>query len=147
MKTLSKIIFLIMVLVILIKANAYPQEALWNELNARVEKLYQQGQYAEALKDAEGAVKVAETTFGPDHPNLATSLNNLAELYRTQGKHAEAEPLHKRALSIREKALGKDHPDVAQSLNNLAELYKKMGNEDEAKRLEERAKKIRSIYQ
>ena len=51
--------------------------------------------------------------LGPDHPNVATSLNNLAELYRNQGKYAEAEPLYKRSLAIREKALGPDHPDVA----------------------------------
>ncbi len=38
--------------------------------------------------------------MGPEHPNVATSLNNLAEFYRAQGRYADAEPLHKRALSI-----------------------------------------------
>ena len=31
--------------------------------------------------------------LGPEHPNVATSLNNLAELYRAQGRYADAEPL------------------------------------------------------
>jgi len=61
------------------------------------------------------------------HPDLATSLNNLAKLYYLQGAYAKAEPLHIRVLSIREKTLGAMHPDVAQSLNNLALLYQAQG--------------------
>jgi len=49
--------------------------------------------------------QVAEATFEPEHPNVATSLDNLAELYRAQSKYTEAEPLYQRALAIREKAL------------------------------------------
>ena len=33
-------------------------------------------------------------------PDVAISLNNLAELYRTQGRYAEAEPLYQRSLAI-----------------------------------------------
>src|SRR4051812_42749467 len=54
----------------------------------------------------------AEREHGPDHPDVATSLSNLAILYRHQGRYAEAEPLHGRALAIREEALGPDRPDV-----------------------------------
>jgi len=120
----------------------YAQESLWNELNAKVITLYQKGQYSEAAKVAEEALKVAQKTFGPNHPNVATSLNSLALLYKTQGKYAEAEPLYKLALTIREKALGPNHPNVATVLENLSELYKKIGKKDESKKLEERAKKF-----
>jgi len=75
--------------------------------------------------------------LGPDHPDVATSLNNLAELYGTQGKYAEAEPLYNRALEIDEKFLGSDHPTTTTIRNNLAEIYKKMGEDEEAKKLEE----------
>jgi tetratricopeptide (TPR) repeat protein len=51
--------------------------------------------------------------LGPEHPDVATSLNNLAALYRDQGEYAAAEPLYKRALAIRDKALGPEHPLVA----------------------------------
>src|SRR3989338_4939373 len=98
-------------------APTYAQESLWNELNAKAFTLYQQGQYSEAATVAEEALKVAERTFGPDHPHVAASLNNLAELYKAQGKYAQAEPLHKRALEILGKVLGPDHPHVATSLN------------------------------
>ena len=60
---------------------------------------------------------------GPEHPAVATVLNNLGQVAKVQDRFAEAEPLIKRSLAIREKVLGPDHPDVARSLNNLAELY------------------------
>jgi tetratricopeptide (TPR) repeat protein len=84
-------------------------------------------------------------TSGPDHPDVATSLNNLALLYKTQGHYAKAEPLYKRSLAIREKALGPDHPDVANSLVNLAALYRATKRSTEAEALEMRAAKIWAI--
>ena len=50
------------------------------------------------------SLAIGEKTFDPEHPEVAASLNNLAELYRAQGRHAEAEPLYERALAIRRKA-------------------------------------------
>ena len=77
--------------------TTYAQESLWNELNDKVSTLYQQGEYSEVATEA---LKVAQKTFGPNHPNVATSLNNLAALYDSQGKYAEAEPFYKLALTI-----------------------------------------------
>ena len=34
-----------------------------------------------------------EKALGPDHPDVARSLNNLAVLYYEQGRYADAEPL------------------------------------------------------
>jgi tetratricopeptide (TPR) repeat protein len=48
-----------------------------------------------------------EKALGKEHPDVAKSLNNLAELYRAQGLHAKAKRLYKRSLAIMEKALGK----------------------------------------
>lgn len=92
---------------------------------------------------AEEALTVAENTSGPNHPTVATSLNNLAALYQAHGKYAQAEPLHKRALRIREKAFGPEHPQVGQSLKNLAELYCAQSKYAEAEPLHKRALKIR----
>ncbi len=83
---------------------------------------HQQGNYADAVNQFSVALQEAEN-FGPEHPDVAASLNNLAVLYRDQGKYTEAEPLYQRALAIWEKALGPEHPNVATSLNNLASLY------------------------
>ena len=84
-----------------------------------------QGDYAKAEPLYQRALAIREKALGPDHPDIATSLNNLAELYMRQGDYAKAEPLYQRALAIREKALGPDHPDIATSLNNLALLYER----------------------
>jgi len=146
MKVLAKI-SLMVILGVSFVAPTYAQKVLWNELNQEAVKLYKQGQYSEATKVTKEALKVAEETFGPDHPDVAQSLNNLVELYRAQGKYAQAEPLYKRALTIWGKSLGPDHPDVATVLENMAGFYKNIGKGDEAKKLGERAKRIRSRNQ
>jgi hypothetical protein len=78
--------------------------------------LYQAGKYAAALPLAQQSLALREKTLGPNHLDVATSLNNLALLRYSQGRYADAEPLYKRSLAIREKALGSDHEDVATSL-------------------------------
>src|SRR5262245_8174240 len=90
--------------------------------------LWDKGMYPEASRLAEGAVEIWEKAGGPEHPDIASPLNNLAGLYRDKGDYAKAEPLLQRALAIREKALGPGHPDVAISLNNLAEMCKAKGD-------------------
>jgi tetratricopeptide (TPR) repeat protein len=87
-------------------------------------------------------LSINEKALGPDHPDVGTSLINLAALYRQQGRYGDTELLIKRSLSIREKALGPDHADVAQSLNNLALLYESQGRYADAEPLYKRAEAI-----
>jgi len=98
--------------------------------------------YAEAEPLFQRALGIYEKALGPEHPYVATGLNNLAELYSALGKYAEVEPLYQRALGIEEKALGPEHHNVAQSLNNLAELYRAQGKYAEAEPLYQRALEI-----
>ena len=101
-----------------------------------IDDLYQaHGHYAEAEPLFQRYLAIGEKALGPDHPDVARSLNNLAGLYYAQGKYAETEPLFRRSLAIRRKALGPEHPDVAESLNNLAELYRTQGKYAEAEPL------------
>ena len=97
------------------------------------------GAYAKAEPLYQRALAIHEKALGPDHPDTATALNNLAELYRATGAYAQAEPLYQRALAIREKALGPEHPDTATALNNLAELYHATGAYAKAEPLYQRA--------
>ena len=71
------------------------------------------GDYAKAEPLYQRALKIFEKALGPDHPDTATALTNLAVLYRAMGDYAKAEPLYQRALKIVEKALGPDHPNTA----------------------------------
>ena len=137
-RTLARKISSIACLVLLAFALAVPavaQEARWKELNAQVDQLYQKGKYAEAIPLAQESVRVAEATFGPEHPNVAIWLNNLALLYKLQGRYGDAESLYRRALAIYEKALGPDHQFVAAALNNLAVLYDKQSRYGDAEQL------------
>ncbi|MEO0309547.1 MAG: tetratricopeptide repeat protein, partial [Gloeomargarita sp. DG02_3_bins_56] len=106
--------------------SAELQEA--ERLHQQVIELYERGRYAEAIPLAQRSLAIREQALGKDHPDVATSLNNLAALYESQGNYGAALPLYQRSLAIREQALGKDHPDVATSLNNLANLYQLQGN-------------------
>ncbi|HUK56067.1 MAG TPA: tetratricopeptide repeat protein, partial [Nitrospiria bacterium] len=85
------------------------------------------------------SVAILEETVGPMHPDLAKSLNNLAELYRTQNREAEAATLQTRILTIRERTLGPNHPDVAESLRNLALIYQAQKRYAEAEAFYRRA--------
>ena len=87
-------------------------------------------------------LEILERALGPDDPNVAAVLGNLATLYSLQGQYERADPLYLRALKLREAALGPDHPDVATSLNNLAAHYRDQARYDEAEPLYERALKI-----
>jgi tetratricopeptide (TPR) repeat protein len=89
-------------------------------------------------------VSIFEATLAPNHPDLATGLNNLALALHFQGKYTQAEPLFKRALNIWEKALPPDHPSIAQGLENYATLLRKTNRPVEAEKMEARAKAIRA---
>jgi tetratricopeptide (TPR) repeat protein len=94
-----------------------------------------QGLYQVAEFWYQQLVKVCQTLFTGDHPNIATSLNNLALFYNSQGKYSEAEPLYLNALEMKRRLFTGDHPDVATILNNLALLYHNQGKYSEAEPL------------
>jgi tetratricopeptide (TPR) repeat protein len=137
--------FLIMLGIMSLATSVYARIS-WEELNYRVNALYQEGQYSEAAKVAEEALKIAEGALGSDHPQVPAEAKPIyekalaiADHLRAQGKYAEAKPLYEQTLAIDEKVLGKDHVDVARDLNNLALLYHAQGAYGEAEPLYERA--------
>ena len=69
----------------------------WDILNKEAMELYRAGNYDRAVVVAQKALQVAEQNVGPDHPDVATSLNNLAFLHQTRGDYDAAEPLYARA--------------------------------------------------
>jgi tetratricopeptide (TPR) repeat protein len=99
--------------------------------------------HAGARPFLERALAIGEKALGPDHPDNATRLNNLALLLRDEGDLAAARPLYERALAITEKALGPDHPNTATGLNNLGFLLKDQGDLAAARAPLERALAIR----
>jgi tetratricopeptide (TPR) repeat protein len=101
--------------------------------------------HAEAEPLYRRALTINEASYGPDHPNVAIDLNNLADLLQATNRLAEAEPLMRRALLIDEQSYGPDHPNVARDLNNLALLLQATNRLAEAEPLMERVVRIFEI--
>ena len=53
------------------------------ELSQRVEDLYKEGRYSEAIPIAKESLSIRENALGSGHPDVAESLSDLAELYRS----------------------------------------------------------------
>ena len=85
-------------------------------LKEQILKFYQQRNYQEAIPIAEKLLAIRKRMLGPEHPNTAVSLCDLALLYQYMGAYAKAEPLYQQALQIRQKALGREHSETAISL-------------------------------
>ena len=85
-------------------------------------------EHASSIPLYERALKISEKALGPNHPDVAENLNDLAKLYFKQGKYNEALPLYERALKITEKALGPDHPSVVRVRKNLSILQSKLSS-------------------
>ncbi len=60
-----------------------------------------QGKFEPAESSFQRALKIREKVFGPDHPDVADSLENYAGLLRETGRPAEAAKLETRAAEIR----------------------------------------------
>ena len=95
--------------------------------------------YEDARRLFRRALAIREKALGPEHPETASSLNNLALVLKIQGDFANARLLYERSLAILEKILGPEHPDTASALNNLALLLKTQGDLASARPLFERA--------
>ncbi|MBX7221615.1 MAG: CHAT domain-containing protein [Blastocatellia bacterium] len=80
-------------------------------------------QSLKAMELAKNALELRERLVGPDHPEVAATLNLLAVLAQNQGDFAGAEMYYQRSLAIREKVLGSKDYETGQSLNNLGIFY------------------------
>jgi len=96
-----------------------------------------------AMPLLKASVATRERVLGPDHPDVAQAIGNMASVLEYMGRDAEAEGMHRRALAIRERALGPDHVDVAGSLNSLGGVLWVLGEREEGMRCLERALDVR----
>jgi tetratricopeptide (TPR) repeat protein len=98
-----------------------------------------QARFTDAKAVLEQALAIDEAAYGPDHPNVAVGLNNLALILCDLGQPEAARPLQERTLTIFESAYGPDHPQVAIALSVLALILKDLKQPGEARPLLERA--------
>src|SRR5262245_33442326 len=64
-------------------------------LTSRATELYRAGKAGEAIPLAKRALELREKALPAGHPDVATSINNLAVFCEVQGLLAEAEQLHR----------------------------------------------------
>ena len=80
--------------------------------------------------------------MGPDDPDVAKTLYNLAQLYLRQRRYTQAESLYQQAMAIQEKSLTSDHPDLAATLNGFAQLLRETKRKSQAEAMTSRAKSL-----
>ena len=86
---IQAIIIVLQIIPVLIFASpAYSQDMSLTELQTKALMLNKQGQYSEAVKVADEALKATEEKFGSDHPKTAASMSILGLLYFSHGEYS-----------------------------------------------------------
>jgi len=105
--------------------------------------LFRTGSYDQAQLTAERALELREKTLGPDHVDVAASLNTLGLICTARGDYKRAEGLLQRALAIYDKAFGRSSLAAAEVDDSLALNYNGKANFAEAERLAREALGVR----
>jgi serine/threonine-protein kinase len=95
--------------------------------------LQETGRYPEAWEKATRALALREKALGPEHPDVASSLQHLSSIAWWMGKYPQALELAERALALKTKALGPEHPEVAKALKTSAAALRELGRYEESR--------------
>ena len=91
------------------------------------------------IADLRVAIATREAALGPDDPQLANPLNELARRLKSLGNLAAARPLYERSLALFEQGWGPQSIEVAVLSNNLGVVLLKLGDLQGARAAAERA--------
>jgi len=97
----------------------------WRDLNQKVLVFFDKGEIDQALIAANQALALAEKNVGPDHSDVALSLNNLGLLHDSKGDVAQAQVHFERAIAIWGKAFEVDHSDTENADAYALRVYKR----------------------
>ena len=81
--------------------------------------LYDLAYYSESLCYYMKVLAIQEKVLPENHPDIATSYDNVGYAYGELGEHKKELEYKLKALAIREKVLPENHPDIAISYNSL----------------------------
>jgi tetratricopeptide (TPR) repeat protein len=95
------------------------QDGRWARVTAAGVQAFEQGDYAEAVRQFQAALPLA------DAGSLAPSLMNLAAVAYAQGQYPDAAQLYQRALVLQEQILGPDDPQLIPVLEANAAVHRK----------------------
>lgn len=89
--------------------------------------LQKAGKHKEALAAYEQTLEISLATLGPQHPEHANTLNNLAGVYDDIDELDRSLELYTEVQKTWETTYGRPHPRLALLDNNLGELYRSRG--------------------
>ena len=101
---------------------------LTSHLNALGGVYLRTGKYAEAQAQFERSVALAEASNGPNHPDVAFPLNNLALSFERQARYDDAIATLRRALGVIEGTAGADHPNAGLLRQNIGGMLRLAGD-------------------
>lgn len=129
---------------VVLKGEDYEQATA---LLYKINRLNEQGKYAEAIFSAEKLCTIVEAEKGRDHQGVGVCLNVLGGLYNSFGDYEKAEKKLKRALEINQKLAEGNRTQYAASLGLLAKVYINKGEYRQAEPFAKEALKIREQVQ
>lgn len=94
--------------------------------------LIEQGKEGESKEFFDRALKLAEDSFGENHPQTAEAYNALGIYQYKSGRYAKAAEAFHQAIEIRKNILRKEHPDTVSYYINLAKAQIKLGENTKA---------------
>ncbi|HVH28089.1 MAG TPA: DUF2914 domain-containing protein [Vicinamibacterales bacterium] len=85
------------------------------------------GDFSSADQLLRDAARIQEAELGPLHPDLASTLTNLAIVAEKTGRLGDAETFYRRAAAVASASLPADDPVVAESRLNLEDFCRERG--------------------
>jgi tetratricopeptide (TPR) repeat protein len=98
------------------------------ELHGALGMVYRrQGKYEQALEEHRQALALNQEAFGPEHQEVAGSLNEIGVVLARQGQRQAALEQFRLALAIVEKTLGSDSHEAGGILSEMGDTLSAMG--------------------
>ena len=85
--------------------------------------------YSYLLEYYQKSLAIYLKQLGPEHPDVATSYNNIGFVHREKGDNDKALEHYQKALDIFSEQLGPDHPYTTQTLEHVSLLKEQLGED------------------
>lgn len=117
-----------------------------DQLQAEVVRFFKEKQYEKAQALANQILEIREKSLGPDHPMVAVSLQNIAEILIARKKLKEAADVYRRCLTIYEKTSDVNNPQLIDSIGRYMCLLTTLGKRDEITDVRKRLFKLENGF-
>ncbi|OJW71487.1 MAG: hypothetical protein BGO68_03790 [Candidatus Amoebophilus sp. 36-38] len=88
--------------------------------------------YEKALSYHQEALAMRQALYSDNHPDIASSLNDLGSVCSALGKYEESLKYYQQAFAMQRVFYPDNHPNIASSLNDIGIVYSSLGQPQEA---------------